>query len=43
LNPDSHLVSYVNLKLALLGCSPVPTPAGGEFNDILSGQPPLPG
>ena len=36
MNPDSHPVSYVNLKLALLGCTPVPTPAGGEFNDILS-------
>ena len=36
MNLDSHLVSYVNLKLALLGCAPVPTPAGGEFNDILA-------
>ncbi len=36
MNSASHLVSYVNLKLALLGCAPVPTPAGGEFNDILS-------
>jgi hypothetical protein len=33
--PDSQLIAYINVKLALLGCQPVPGRAGAEFNDII--------
>ncbi|HKI70718.1 MAG TPA: hypothetical protein VKA67_14115, partial [Verrucomicrobiae bacterium] len=33
---DSHLLSYINVKLALLGCPPVQTGNGADLTDIFS-------
>ena len=33
---DARLISYINVKLALLGCQPVPTNSDSEFTDIAS-------
>jgi hypothetical protein len=35
LTPDSKLIAYINVKLALLGCDPVPGAAGVEINDVI--------
>jgi hypothetical protein len=35
-NSTSHLVEYINVKLAVLGCRPVPTPGAGGFSTLLS-------
>jgi hypothetical protein len=36
LTSDSTLIPYINVKLALLGCQPVPGQTGSEFNNIIS-------
>jgi len=33
---DPKLVSYINVKLALLGCAPAPAPSASDFTEIAS-------
>jgi len=33
---NASLIPYINIKLSLLGFQPVPTPAGAEFNELVS-------
>src|SRR5208337_1435649 len=35
-NTPSHLLEYINVKLALLGSRPVPGAANGEFSGLLA-------
>jgi hypothetical protein len=35
LTPDAKLISYLNVKLALLGWDPVPGGAGAEFTELM--------
>jgi hypothetical protein len=34
--PGAELIPHVNVKLALLGCQPVPTEAGAQLNDVIA-------
>jgi len=36
LTADSNLISFINVKLALLGCQPVPVEGSSEFNDVIA-------